>query len=217
MPKPPADTPRPAPRLMLFTPPVDDPVAVAPALKAALAAADVAAVILRLVDTDERTATNRAKILAGVVQQHGAALLVDGRVEIAARAGADGAHLTGAEAFAAAVERLKPDRIAGCGGLHSRHDAMQAAEDDADYVMFGEPENGRRPSLAAVLERVAWWAEVFEVPCVAYAGAPDEVAALARAGADFVALGEWAFDDEQGVAAVVTSAAAALAMPEPVP
>ena len=35
----------------------------------------------------------------------------------AVRAGADGAHLTGIEAFAAALAKLKPDRIAGCGGL----------------------------------------------------------------------------------------------------
>ena len=38
---------------------------------------------------------------------------------IAARAGADGAHLTGIEAFAAALALLKPDRIAGAGGLRA--------------------------------------------------------------------------------------------------
>ena len=41
---------------------------------------------------------------------------------------------------------------------------MLAAEAGADYVMFGEPdENGARPAFAAVEERVAWWAEVFEI------------------------------------------------------
>ena len=65
--------------------------------------------------------------------------MLDGQAEIAARAGADGAHLTGIEAFMAAVESLKPARIAGCGGLSSRDDAMLAGERGADYVMFGEP------------------------------------------------------------------------------
>ena len=88
---------------------------------------------------------------------------LDGHAELVARAGADGAHLTGIEAFTAALTGLKPDRIAGCGGLVSRHDAMLAAEGGADYVMFGEPdEGGVRPAFAAIEERVGWWAEVFE-------------------------------------------------------
>ena len=54
-----------------------------------------------------------------------------------------------------ALSTLKPDRIAGIGGLETRHDAMVAAERGADYVMFGD---NARPSLDAVIERVAWWA-----------------------------------------------------------
>src|ERR1700693_6062670 len=42
----------------------------------------------------------------------------------------------------AAVRPHMPNRIVGgdAGGLHSRHDAMLAAEVGADYVMFGEPD-----------------------------------------------------------------------------
>ena len=82
--------------------------------------------------------------------------------QLAARAGADGAHLTGIEAFAAALGALKPDRIAGAGGLRSRHDAMLAAEAGADYVMFGEPaptplpRAGDRERAAAALRRRCW-------------------------------------------------------------
>src|SRR5262245_60813979 len=151
------------PRLYLVTPQVADPAGVRDTLAAALGAADVAAVLLRLAAADERTQINRAKALAPIVQGKGAALLLDGLPDIAAHAGADGAHLPGIEAFEAALATLKPDRIAGCGGLASRHDAMVAAEAGADYVMFGEPdEDGHQPSFEAVVERVAWWAEVFE-------------------------------------------------------
>ena len=60
---------------------------------------------------------------------------------------------------------------------------MLAAEAGADYVMFGEPDAaGERPSFEAIEERVAWWAEVFEIPCVGFAAAPEEVAPLATAG-----------------------------------
>ena len=65
--------------------------------------------------------------------------------------------------------------------------------------MFGEPDDeGTRPSFAAIVERVAWWAEVFEIPCVAYAGSIEEIEALCAAGADFVALGDAAFADPRG-------------------
>src|SRR5262249_5196275 len=152
--------PRPAPRLYLVTPPIAEAREFSAPLAAALGAGDVAAVLLRLADADERTLINRIKALAAPVQGKDVALLIDGRAEFAARAGADGAHLTGIAAFREAVECLKPDRIAGSGGLASRHDAMLAAEQGADYVMFGEPNaDGERPAFSSIKERVAWWAE----------------------------------------------------------
>lgn len=207
---------RPAPRLYLVTPPIGDADRFAGALRAALGATDIAAVLLRLEPAGERELTNRVKILANVVQPTGAALVLDGHTDIAARAGADGAHLTGLDAFAAAVDSLKPARIAGCGGLHSRDDAMVAGE-RADYVMFGEPDaDGSRPSFGGILDRVVWWAELFEIPCAAFASTLDEVGQLASAGADFVAIGGGLWDDPRGPAAAVAEAAAKLSMPEQV-
>ena len=186
-------------------------------LTESLAAADIAAVLLRLPDIDERGRVNRVKALAPMVQDKGAALLIDGHPELAARAGADGAHLGGIEAFRTALATLKPARIAGCGGLVTRHDAMLAAEAGADYVMFGEPdENRNRPSFDAVVERVAWWAEVFEIPCVGFAATLDEVQPIAAAGADFVAVGDCIFADARGCAAAVADAARRLALTETV-
>ena len=202
--------PRPQPRLMLFTPVVSDPVTFAGILADALDAVDVAAVVLRLAADDERSLINRIKALAPACQQRNVALLIDGYADLVARGGADGAHLTGVETFGAALERLKPERIAGCGGLATRHDAMLAAEQGADYVMFGEPDaHGFRSDFAQVQERVTWWAEVFEAPCVAYAASLGEVAPLVAAGADFVALDEWALSDE-----TIRAAASALRLPE---
>ena len=188
----------PNPRLYLMTPLLGDVAAFARQLPAVLAAGDVAAVLVRLEDSDERTRINRAKALAAIVQVRDIALLLDGEADIVARAGADGAHLTGIAALNAALGALKPERIAGAGGLRSRHDAMLAAEAGADYVMFGEADRaGRRPAFDLVAERVKWWAELFESPCVGYAENLDEVGALAQAGADFVALSKVdAVDDE---------------------
>ena len=163
--------------------------------------------LLHLEPADERTLINRAKGIAAIVQRRDIALLLDGHPEIAARAGADGAHLTGPSALTAALSMLKPDRIAGVGGLRSRHDAMLAGEASADYVMFGEPDRqGRRPPFDALLERITWWAELFESPCVGYAATLDEIAPLAQAGADFVALGDWIWTDAQKPVAILGAA-----------
>jgi thiamine-phosphate pyrophosphorylase len=187
---------RAAPRLYLVTPPVSDPNAVADGLADALNATDIAAVLLRLASGEDATQLDRIKALRILIQSNGAALLLDGHAHLVAPGEADGAHLTGIEAFQAAAPALKPARIAGCGGLTTRHDAMLAGESGADYVLFGEPDRaGNRPSFDAVLERVTWWAEVLTIPCVAYAADLAEAQALTDTGADFIAIGETIWRD----------------------
>jgi thiamine-phosphate pyrophosphorylase len=141
---------------------------------------------------------SRIKALAPAIQDKGAALLIDGHVELVARAGADGAHLTGIAAMEDALPTLKPDRIAGVGGLATRHDSMAAGEAGADYVLFGEPDaKGQRPSIDAIAERLQWWAELFEPPCVGFAMSVDEAREFAAAGADFVLVGDCIWNDSR--------------------
>jgi thiamine-phosphate pyrophosphorylase len=203
--------PRPVPRLYLATPIVDDPSALTASLPRLLAGADVAAVLLRLKPTDQRTMISRIKTFVPVVQDSGAALLLDGQVELVARAGADGAHLTGIEAMEDALPTLKPDLIAGVGGLSTRHDSMAAGEAGADYVLFGEPDaKGQRPSVEAIAERLQWWAELFEPPCVGFAMSREEAYEFAAAGADFVLVGDFIWADPRGAAAALIDAEQAI-------
>jgi thiamine-phosphate pyrophosphorylase len=196
--------PRPVPRLYLATPVLDDPSALLTELPGLLAAADIAAVLLRQKSVDQRTMISRAKALAPTIQDNGAALLLDGHAEWVARAGADGAHLTGIEAMEEALPTLKPDRIAGVGGLTTRHDSMAAGEAGADYVLFGEPDaRGERPSIEAIAERLQWWAELFEPPCVGFAASLEEAREFAGAGADFVLVGDFIWADRRGAVAAL--------------
>ena len=88
---------------------------------------------------------------------------------------------------------------------------MLAAEAGADYVMFGEPDAaGHRPAFAAIEERLAWWAEICEVPCVGFAASTDEVVRLGSAGADFVAVGDLVWADARGPRLAVAEAARCL-------
>jgi thiamine-phosphate pyrophosphorylase len=187
------------PRLYLATPPVYDPQALLGVLPDLLKAADIAAVLLRLKPSDPRTLISRIKALAPAIQDNGAALLLDGHVDLVARAGADGAHLPGLEAFAEALPTLKPDRIAGVGGLATRHDSMTAGELGADYVLFGEPdEKEQRPSTQAICDRLQWWDEVFELPSVGFAGTLEEVGPFTAAGADFILAGDFIWSASEG-------------------
>jgi thiamine-phosphate pyrophosphorylase len=195
------------PRLYLATPVVDDPSPLMASLPGLLSAADVAAVLLRLKPTDQRTMISRIKALAPAIQGSGAALLLDGHVELVARAGADGAHLTGIAAMEEALPSLKPDRIVGVGGLTTRHDSISAGELGADYVLFGEPDAlQQRPSVEAIAERLQWWAELFEPPCVGFAASREEAYEFAAAGADFVLVGDFIWNDKHGAAAALMDA-----------
>ena len=195
---------RPVPRIYLGTPAVDDPSALVSNLPGLLASADVAAVLLRLKMSDQRGMISTVKTLAPAIQNAGAALLLEGHVELVARAGADGAHLSGIAALEESLPTLKPDRIAGVGGLETRHDSMLAGELGADYVLFGERDaHGKRPSIDAVAERLDWWAELFEPPCIGYAASREEAYEFARAGADFVLVDDAVWADPRGATAAL--------------
>jgi thiamine-phosphate pyrophosphorylase len=188
----------------LATPIVDDPEGLVASLADLLAGADIAAVLLRLRESDPRSMISRIKAVAPAVQTTGAALLLDGLVDLVARSGADGAHANGIAALEEALPTLKPDRIAGVGGLATRHDSMSAGELAADYVLFGEPdEHGRRPSAEAIAERLQWWAELFEPPCIGFAATREEAYEFALAGADFVLVGDLVWSDPRGAAAAL--------------
>jgi len=195
---------RPAPRLYLATPVVDDADRFIAHLPALFAIADIAAVLLRLKEADHRSMISAVKVIAPVVQAAGRALLLDGHVELVARGGADGAHLNGINALEEALSSLKPDRIAGVGDLFTRHDSMMAGERGADYVLFGEPDSsGKRPSTEAIAERLSWWAELFEPPCVGYAATREEVWEFVMAGADFVLVDDLVWADQRGPVAAL--------------
>jgi thiamine-phosphate pyrophosphorylase len=208
----------PTTRLYLLTPVLDDdPGAFLPTLAAACDAAEIAAVLARLAPADERTLIKRVKALAPAVQDRNAALViaVEGEADlamIAARGGADGVHLRADLARVRELrDRLKGERAIGVGGLRSKHDAMTVGEVGVDYLMFGEPRpDDSLPPLDAVVERAAWWAEIFETPCVAYAPTLAALAPLRATAAEFVALGDAVWSHAEGPTEALRLASAAL-------
>jgi thiamine-phosphate pyrophosphorylase len=179
-------------------------------LKAALEVCDVACVLLLTEARDERERKKIIMDLVPIAQARGSACLVAGDPQLAVRTGADGVHMEGeGDSLADALAALHPRGIVGAGGLSTRDAAMSAGEAGADYLMFGGPYSSE--PHASVVERVAWWAEIFNVPCVGFASALSGVPDLVRAGADFIALGDAVFSDPRGAAAALREAAAMIA------
>jgi len=158
-------------------------------LEKTMANADVASLLLRV--EAEADPSSLAPVVR-LTERGGVALLAKDRLDLAKTSAFDGVHVTGVgQTLQEALKSLKPTKIVGAGALHGRDDAMVAGEAGADYVMFGDFRPG---DTALDFERTrdltAWWAEIFEPPCVAMAHRLADVERLSEAGADFVALGE---------------------------
>ncbi len=194
-------------RLYLITPPLNLAMldAFAPRFAAVLSAGDVASALVRIAPGAEGDAKRIVGRLTEISAAEDVALLVENDARLAARAGADGAHIAGiGPELTDALASLRPERIVGVGGLKLRDDAMTAGEAGVDYVMFGEPRrDGWTPPLEETLDRASWWAEIFETPCVAFAATLEGAQSLAEAGVDFVALSDaiWNADKPEAAAA----------------
>jgi thiamine-phosphate pyrophosphorylase len=203
------------PGLYLITPKILQPTHFKPLLQGALAGGDIACVLLQLDPEgawDSAAEMQSLGELVRVAQSSGAAVLLDEDPSLIRQIAADGAHLARpGPRVRAAIKALKPEYIVGAGDLETRDEAMVAGESGVDYVMFGEPlASGQIPPLELTLERVAWWSEIFTLPCVAFAGDLGAAAALSACGADFVAFGALIWDDKSGPADSVAAARRAL-------
>jgi thiamine-phosphate pyrophosphorylase len=132
--------------------------------------------------------------LVHAAQEAGTAVLIADDAQLARTIKADGVHLDWgddiAQRYEEAREILGRRAIVGVDAGRSRHHAMSLGEAGADYIGFGIPAHveDREKARLRRQELVAWWAEIFEPPVVAFDVEDHETAKeLAAAGADFVA------------------------------
>jgi thiamine-phosphate pyrophosphorylase len=189
-------------------------------LQAALDATPIASVLIRPAAGASLDAGS-TKPLVDLAQTGNAAALLAGDAQLARTLRADGVHLDAGKDLAATYEQARGiigDRgIVGVDVGISRHDAMALAEAGADYIAFGAPAhlNDRDKGRARRDELVAWWAEIFEVPCVVFdVETGEEAERLTRAGAEFVAVELSAGATAAATGDLVTGIAGALSVPE---
>jgi len=164
------------------------------ALAAALDVADVAALLIVPGPDGQLTAAS-ARPLVELVQPRGIAALIENDAGLVRALRADGVHLAWSKDIVAryreARDVLGTRFIVGADAGRLRHDAMTLGEAGVDYVGFGIPPHVEDRASAAErrLDLIAWWSEIFELPCVAFdVDSIEDASALAAAGADFVAV-----------------------------
>lgn len=184
-------------RLYLITPPAFDLAEFSTALKAALSGGDVAAVQLRLKPASDGAIIAAGRALMPIVQDAGAAFVLNDRPDLAAKLGADGVHIGQQDATYEQARRMLGDKaIVGVTCHNSTHLAMEAGERGADYVAFGAffPTDTKETIHRAEISLIEDWSAAMEIPCVAIGGITlSNAAPLVRAGADFLAVsaGVW--------------------------
>lgn len=158
-------------------------------LSAALGGGNIAAVLIRPAGGTPLTA-QLVQPLVKAAQDKGAAALLENDAELVRVVKADGVHLAPRETIVADYEEARSilgnRYIIGADPGTVRDDAMTLAELGADYVAFSIAGAG---SLDERSELSAWWAEIFQVPCVALdVTDADDAIALQRSNADFLGL-----------------------------
>ncbi|WP_439533972.1 thiamine phosphate synthase [Polymorphobacter sp.] len=208
---------RPACQLYVVSPPAIVLADFVEAAKAAFDGGPVAAFQLRLKDVSDDDILRACEALRPVCEAADVAFLLNDRADLAFKAGADGVHLGQSDgSMADARLLLGPNKTIGRTCHDSRHLAMEAGEQGADYVAFGafydtttKPSH-YRPSPAIL----SWWTTLSQIPVVAIGGIfPDNAAPLVAAGADFIAVVRAVWDHQDGPGAGVASFGPVLKMP----
>lgn len=196
-------------RLYLITPPAIELASFTRALADALVGGDVSTVQLRLKGAHDDEILRLGAALRPVVQDFGAAFIVNDRPDLAAKLDADGVHVGQTDAsYATARAVLGGDKIVGVTAHNSRHLAMEAAEAGADYVAFGAfyATTTKQPAHWAEPEILEIWSQIATTPCVAIGGITIANAEpLVRAGADFLAASAGVWEHPAGPRAAVAA------------
>ncbi len=182
-----------APRLLLITDP-DAPGGLVAPIERALAggAFPDLAVQVRAKSASARALYEAAVALRRVTRDAGARLVVNGRVDVALAAEADGVHLPERGLPASAVRALMPDALVGVS-CHDAAGLVRAGAEGADYAVLGPigPVPGKGPPLGIEGFRALVAARGPEgaLPVLALGGIVEgDVPALLEAGAHGIAV-----------------------------
>jgi len=198
-------------RLYLITPPqISDVAGFVDQFRAAIEGGDIASLQVRMkngTEIDPAATRAVAQAVQPLCREHEIALFINDSPQLCRALEADGVHL-GADDMdiAAARDLVGPDVIIGATCKNSRHTAMVAGEQGADYVAFGAfyPTTTKQATTQADKDILTWCQMFLTLPCVAIGGITvDNAAPLVEAGADFLAVSSGVWQHNDGPAAAI--------------
>ena len=155
--------------------------------------------------TDQARRSAEATALARICTEHGALLIVNDDVALAAASGAHGVHLGQDDAGQEEARKvLGREAVVGVSCYNQLEKALQAQAQGADYVAFGSffPSPIKPDAVRAEVELLRRARPLLHVPIAAIGGiTPDNGRALVDAGADMLAVVSGVFGAEDITAA----------------
>jgi thiamine-phosphate pyrophosphorylase len=214
-------------QLYLISPPAIHLAAFEKELTAALSAAPkgfVGSFQLRLKDVDDDAIRAATNALLPICHAHEVAFILNDRPDLCAELGADGVHLGQEDLEQWPIQKTRKiigeEAIIGVSCHASKHLAMEAGEQGADYVAFGAFYETTSKPMEKLLKWgtptpkiLEWWSSCTTLPCVAIGGiTPQNCAPLADA--DFIAVITAVWNHKDGAGAGVSAFSNALNAPQ---
>ena len=152
----------------------------------------VACFQLRLKNLNDQELINISKVLKPICNKFDVPFILNDRLDLANKIGADGVHLGEDDSsILDARKLLGPKAIIGASCYNSKHLAMKAAEQGANYVAFGAffETKTKKAKTKAVMSLIEDWILISDIPCVAIGGINSKNChELIKAGVDFIAV-----------------------------
>lgn len=198
-------------QIYLISPPKIDLAIFCKDLESALATNLVSVFQLRLKNYTPAQVLAIAHQVKKICDNHQVPLIINDYFDIAIEVNAAGVHV-GIDDQQIATMRKKSAKnfIIGASCYNSKHLAMQAGEQGADYISFGAfyPTTTKIPKAQATLDTLSWASEMLNLPIVAIGGInQNNCRQLVDNGADFIAVIAAVWQYQDGVVAALKALA----------
>tara|TARA_B100000686_G_C16716807_1_gene932551 strand:- start:8 stop:634 length:627 start_codon:yes stop_codon:yes gene_type:complete len=147
---------------------------------------------IRLKNEEDKKIISICNTIKPICEKYNISLIINDRLDLVRKCKADGVHL-GEEDQPIKYARkiLGSNYIVGASCYNSKHLAILAAENGADYVAFGAffESNTKVPKTNVDISIIEDWNFISCVPCVAIGGiTPTNCKKLVQAGVDHIAV-----------------------------
>ncbi len=162
---------------------------------------------LRLKGYVENEVEKISKELKKICHDNNCLFLLNDNFNLAHKIAADGVHLGADDGAILEARKNSPKNfIIGASCYDSRHSAIEAAQNGADYLSFGTffPSQTKNSKGKPTIEILRWALEMFDLPIVGIGGINNQnCKILAQEKIDFIAVISYIWQHPQGEAQAV--------------